>query len=117
MNKLTIQLNKKVSVFSIEHPREAAMFKYLSICAGLLVCAYLYLVCVSVLNVIAQREASAFSVSLQGHIGELEQRYFALSQQVTPEKAIELGFSPIVSRSYVYRLTMVGIRGDYHNAF
>ena len=116
MNKISLQLHKKISVLSIEMPHEAVAFRYLSIMAGILVFAYLYLVCASVLNVIAQRESNQASANLESQIGVLEQKYFTLSQRVTPEEANTLGLLPIAERSYVYRSSSVGVVRDSTNA-
>ena len=116
MNTLYSQLHTKVPALSAEHPYEQALVRYLLFALAVVVFAYLYLVSASVLNIIAQREADHRSASLEGAIGELEGRYFSLSQTITLAHASNLGLHPIVTRSYVYRLSTVGLYSAAHNA-
>ncbi len=116
MNKIALQLNKKISVLSMEMTHETAVLRYLSLMAGILVFLYMYLVCASVLNVIAQREANQSSANLESQIGVLEQKYFSLAERVTREQANTLGLLPIAERSYVYRSNSVGLVRDSTNA-
>jgi hypothetical protein len=116
MNTFTSKLNKKVMALSAEHPMETAALRYLSLIVLVLLCAYLYFVSATVLNVIAQREASRASASLESDIGQLEQRYFMLAEGLTEDTAIALGLEPIVARSYVYRPGTVGSASVSRNA-
>jgi hypothetical protein len=116
MNTLQLQLNKKITALSLEHPYEYATLRILFIVAGLLIFAYLYLVSASVLNVIAQKEADRASSALESDLGELEGTYFALSQDITPEQAAKLGLRPLSGSSFVYRLSNVSAAPATHNA-
>ena len=91
-----------------EHPLEARILKWLLIALAVLLAAYLYLVCASVLNVISRKEALQQVSDLQGSIGSLEQRYFALSQTITPQAGATLGLSPVSNPHYVYRAGHIG---------
>src|SRR5207253_549072 len=72
---------------ALEHPAEVLTRRILLTLLALLMCGYLYFVTTSVLNVIARKEALSNTATLQGAIGGLEQKYFELSQGVTPERA------------------------------
>src|SRR4051812_4168484 len=116
MNKLQLQLNKKIAALSVELPHEYAMLRALCFAVGILVFVYVYLVSASVLNVIAQREADQASASLQSNIGLLEGKYFALSHDITVQRAEKLGLQPLTESSFVYRLDTVGLAPTEHNA-
>ena len=102
-------IHRKVSVLAIEHPLEAVVLRVLIVTLGLCLSAYLYLVAASVLNVIAQKEAVSDAVQLESSIGKLEQQYFTLSQDITPEAGTSIGLAPITQTSYVYRPGNVGL--------
>ena len=103
-------------MLSAEHPYEYAILRYMCIAAAGLMFVYLYLVCASVLNVIAQREADQASSALESNLGELEGRYFSLSQVITPEHAEKLGLEPLSASSFVYRRTNVSVGPTVQNA-
>ncbi|MBI5470025.1 hypothetical protein HY968_01755 [Candidatus Kaiserbacteria bacterium] len=109
MKNISIQLHKKTRIFGIEHPRERFFMQIFLTAIIVLLCIYLYLVCASVLNVMARREARASSKTLQGSIGALEQKYFALSEGITTDVAASLGLAPIERTAYVHRPGAVGI--------
>lgn len=102
-------LNKKISILAVEHPVEAQLFRAFIIGLVVCMCAYLYLVAASVLNVMAQKEAVSHSLQIQSSIGVLEEKYFALSQSITPESGASIGLAPISQTSYVYRPGNVGM--------
>lgn len=96
-------MNKHIAVLSIEYSFERVAFRVLFALLGIILCGYLYFVGASVLNIIARKEASRSSVSLQSTIAGLEKQYFALTDAVTPESASTLGLSTVNSTAYVYR--------------
>jgi hypothetical protein len=115
MDTLQSHLNKKISALSAEHPYEYAIFRSLCIAAAACMLLYLYLVSVSILNVIAQKEASNASAILESRLGVLESEYFALSRNITRQHAEDMGLKPLAASSFVYRLSSVSAaRG--HNA-
>lgn len=116
MKKISIQLHKKTKALGIEHPRERLVMQLFLTATIILLCAYLYFVCASVLNVMARREALQNSKMLQASIGVLQQRYFTLSEGITTEMAASLGLAPIVSTAYVHRPGAVGIVENARNA-
>ncbi|MEN9561599.1 MAG: hypothetical protein RIQ56_872 [Candidatus Parcubacteria bacterium] len=100
--------HKRISILTVEHPYETIAFRVFCATLFLLVCAYLYFVSASVLNVIARKDAMRQSLELTAKIGSLEQRYFNLSDSTTKEIAEELGLSPIAQTAYVFRPGNVG---------
>jgi hypothetical protein len=104
-----MHINKKLTLMTAEHPYESMMLRGLFLALLLLVCAYLYFVSSTVLNVIAQKEALAAAVTSESNVGSLEQKYLALSQAVTPEQGLALGLAPIKSALYVHRMDAVGV--------
>ena len=94
--------------FKAEHSIERAAFKAICLLLALLACGYLYFVTSSVLHVMARREALSQIDDMQGSIGALEQQYFALSQDITPQSGASLGLSPVAKTDYVYREGTMG---------
>ncbi len=109
-------LKKKTAALAIEHPYEQIAFKVLLVILGMLIFAYLYFVAASIMNVVARREALAHSSRIESAIGDLEQKYFSLSQQVTPEEGSRLGLVPVTQPSYVNRPGNVGQANTAQNA-
>ncbi len=93
----------------MEYPVERRLLYYLSIALAVLFSGYLYFVSASVLNVIARKEAVRKTAEIRSVIGSLEQRYFELSEDMTPETARRLGLSAVPQTSYVYRPGTVGL--------
>lgn len=116
MNNIQLQLNKKVSALSVEHPYEYALLRGLCLAVAALIFLYLYLVSLSVFNVIAQREATQASVALESRIGALEGQYFSLSEKITLDHADTLGLTQISANSFVYRPGTVGVVSVAQNA-
>lgn len=88
---------------TLEHPAERVMFRVLAGTLGILACAYVYFVGVSILNVIARKEALAQTASLASAVSSLERDYFAASQGVGPEDGVRLGLTPVSNTVYVHR--------------
>ena len=96
-------IHKRLPILAVEHPLERRLLTFFF---GLLIVvffAYLYFVAASVMNIVARKEADARATNLQGSIGTLEQKYFELSQALTPESASTLGLAPVSQTAYVYR--------------
>lgn len=86
-----------------EHPYERAVLKSLVLVLGILSFGYVYFVGVSVLNIVARKEADAQTVKLQSAIASMEQQYFALSHEVDESAAYAIGLAPIAETHFVYR--------------
>jgi hypothetical protein len=82
---------------------EPYMLHALSLVLALCVCAYLYFVGISIMNVIVSREASVESERLQSIVGNLEEQYFTLAKTVTPESAGQFGLVAGADASFVRR--------------
>lgn len=80
---------------------EAQLLRILSLLLALSIAGYLYFVGLSIMNVIANREASVMSDRLQSDVAVLEQQYFTLSKEVSPESAAAHGLSKPVATSFV----------------
>lgn len=94
---------REMRVLAAEYPAERLAFKILIALLAVLVFAYFYFVIASVLNIIARKEADAQASKIESAVGDLEQQYFALSQEITPQAARELGLAPVSQTQYVYR--------------
>ena len=103
------RINRKDSILQMEHPIERPAIKWLFAVLILLVCAYLYFVSVSVLNVIARKEALREMSDITSSIATMEQRYFHISQDMTQDTANNLGLKPVKTTAYVYRPGNVGV--------
>lgn len=101
-------MNKQVSVLAIEYAWERTLLRALLTLLAFLTIGYLYFVASSVLNVIAHKEAIAQTAQIESEIGLLEQKYFTLSQDLTPAAGSALGLAPITAQKYVYRHGNVG---------
>ena len=73
------------------------------LCSALIfcVCAYLYFIGLSIMNLVGSREALARSNVLKSEVATLEQEYFRLSKAVTPNDAISLGLTKPVKTTFV----------------
>lgn len=96
-------MNKHLAILSLEYSYERVAFRVLFAVLGVILCGYLYFVGASVLNIIARKEASRSSVSLQSSIAGLEKQYFVLTDAVTPGTGATLGLSHVQATDYVYR--------------
>ena|SRR3989344_7202788 len=89
--------------FGAERSLERIALRAVCLLLAVLACGYLYFVTASVLHVMSRREALATINDIQGKIGALEQQYFALSHDLSPQTGATLGLSPVSDTSYVYR--------------
>jgi hypothetical protein len=87
---------------------ERFVLHYLFCAIVLTMLGYAYFVSLSIFNVIAHKEAMAESDRLQSEVGQLEEEYFALSKEVTPALAAQLGMSPTKETAFVRRPGAVG---------
>jgi hypothetical protein len=98
-----------------EHPAERTAFRALIAILLALICAYLYFVVASVLNVVARKEAMSRGKQLSSAIGAYERDYFAISEKVKPDAGASLGLYPVSNISYVYRPGTVSQAESTHN--
>jgi|SRR3989344_5218519 len=97
-------------IFIHVHAFPGEQFVLQGLIAMLVLCVvgYAYFVSLSIVNVIAHKEAITSSESLQSSVGTLEQEYFELSKSVTPEMGARLGMTPTSDTSFVHRPGAVG---------
>jgi hypothetical protein len=88
---------------SVEHPLEQTALRWLVALIVVFLCTYLYFVSMSVLNVIARKEALSQISRIESSISTKEHDYFALSEEVVPSTGDSLGLSPLSNITYVYR--------------
>ena len=100
--KMDFSAVKNSFSLTAEHPAERIVFRTLGSVLFVLLCGYFYFVSASVLNIIARKEADAKSATLQTSVAQMEQRYFALRDSVTPQEAASLGLSRVSDTQYVY---------------
>jgi hypothetical protein len=80
---------------------EAHMLSLLYFMLGLCIAGYVYFVGVSILNLIANREAFAESERLQSEVAMLETEYFELGRGITAAAAAQHGLTQPVGTSFV----------------
>lgn len=78
----------------------AALFWVLTGAVILLAFAYVWLINMSVYSIVERKNMGEENTLLSQEIAPLEARYLALSQEVTIEKARELGFSELKRVEY-----------------
>ena len=100
---LQFEVGRPRAGLAMEHPYERHAFSILSIALAVLVGAYLFFVASSIFNVMARSDAMAEIRDIEGSIGGLEQEYLTLSEDVSPQRAAELGLTPVAKTAYVYR--------------
>jgi hypothetical protein len=93
---------------------EQYLLHMLFLAIGLCIVGYAYFVSLSILNVIAHKEAIAESERLQSQVGLLEQDYFELSKSVTPALAVQLGMTQTSDTTFVRRPGAVGSAQGAH---
>ena len=93
--------HKQVNVAA--YAGESHLVQFLILALVLSIGAYLYFVGLSIMNVIANREAIAESERLQSIVVNLEEQYFKLSKDVTPEMGVNLGLKKTSDTTFVRR--------------
>ena len=88
---------------------EHLILRLLCIALVVCVCSYLYFIGLSIMNLVANREAVAQSDALKSEVASLEQEYFALSKAVTPDDAASLGLAKPVKTTFVRRADAGGV--------
>lgn len=99
-----------ITIHVAAYSGEAQLFRVLCmLCLGMIV-AYLYLVSLSIMNVIVSREAGVESEQLRATVSSLEEEYFALSRAVNPDLGATLGLFPVEKTHFVQRAHAVAAR-------
>ena len=108
MHTIPISFANPAKVLHTSLPKEEQAVRVLCYVLAFLAVAYLTLVSMSVINVIASQEAGGAMTALRTTVGSLESDYFALSHSITAEKGGSLGLAPVAKIHYVNRASTVG---------
>ncbi len=101
--KLNLFVSEKRVSLAHEHALEPVVRQALIALLAVFVCAYLYFVTASILNIMARKEANTAVFALQGAIAQMESEYFALSHSIEPDAGARIGLAPVRNTQYVYR--------------
>ena len=96
-------MHRHISILSIEHPLEGALWRSVTTLLVLSVMLYLYFVSSSVLHIMARKTAISDAARLQSSIGHMESEYFALTESLSQDEARLIGLAPLSDTSYVFR--------------
>lgn len=101
---------KTNSIFIRVHtyPGEHIAFQGLILALVGCVFAYGYFVSLSIMNVVTHKEAIAESDRLRSEVGMLEEEYFTLSKEISPEMAGRLGLTNTSDTSFIRRPGAMG---------
>ncbi len=105
---LSIPFADPAKVLHMSLPLEERAVQALSLTIACLVVGYIVFVSMSVVNVIASKEATDKISALRASVSQLENDYFALSDTVTAESGVALGLAPVSKTNYVSRTGTVG---------
>ena len=105
---LSLPFANPAKVLHMSLPLEERAVKVLGLTLSCLVVAYIVLVSMSVVNVIASKEAADKILALRASVSDLEHDYFILSETVTKDSGVALGLSPVTRTNYVSRTGTVG---------
>ncbi|MEK7509656.1 MAG: hypothetical protein AAB605_03010 [Patescibacteria group bacterium] len=102
------QKTNSIFIRVYSYPGEHYAFQGLVFVLVACVFAYGYFVSLSIMNVVTHKEAIVESDRLQSEVSMLEEEYFALAKEVTPEMAGRLGLTSVSDTSFVRRPGAVG---------
>ncbi len=89
----------RVEALSGEHHVMRVLFALLFVCLA----GYVYFVSISIMNVIANREAAAESEKLRSIVGSLEREYFMLSDAISLDHAGSHGLTKTGDTTFIRR--------------
>ncbi|OGG80637.1 hypothetical protein A3A39_04065 [Candidatus Kaiserbacteria bacterium RIFCSPLOWO2_01_FULL_54_13] len=101
--RLNFSSGRRGFTLTLEHPAERITFWLLLGALGVIAALYLYLVGISILNVIARKNALEESVGISSAVSQLERDYFAATQGIGPEDGTRIGLSPVANTVYIHR--------------
>lgn len=105
---IPMKFRSHAAIFHTSLPREEQAVKILCLVLAFCVLSYITLVSMSIVNVIASKEAGDEMTKLRGIVADLEHDYFALSEAVTEENGISLDLTPVSATHYVKNSSTVG---------
>ena len=94
---------RRNSVFVNALPREESAIRFLGVALVLLVFAYIFFVSLSIVNVIARKEANDETKALRSIVGQLERNYFTLSHGVQAADGKGLGLTGVSDTEFIHR--------------
>lgn len=89
--------------------REEIVLRTLAAVCAVLVISYIALVSMTIVNVIARKEALERITETRTDISQLEHEFFSRMEALTLAHAESRGLSPVSLKRYVERLTAVGV--------
>jgi hypothetical protein len=105
---LQIRFPEAPVVLHTSYFREDLIIRALfAVCAMLLI-AYVTIVGMTIVNVIARKEALDRTSETRSAIAQLEHEYFSRTEALTVSQGAERGLEPVSDKRYVQRLTAVG---------
>lgn len=87
-----------------EYAFEPVMRRLLVIIAIFSALTYVYFVSASVVHIVARKDAETTLSRTATEVAELESQYFALSKDITRERAATLGLVPVEDTQFVNRI-------------
>ena len=108
-NTIQIRFPEAPVVLHTSYFREDIVTRVLMGLVAVLVISYVTFVSMTIVNVIARKEALEKMTETSSLIAQLEHDYFARTESLTVAQADERGLAPVVDKQYVQRLTAVGI--------
>lgn len=96
-----------IQMEAYRHEHLVLRFLTLALVSGVI--AYGYFVGFSIMNVIAHKEAAAKSAQLKSSLSRLEQTYFELTKNMSPDMGSAIGLGPTEHTEYIRRAGTVGV--------
>lgn len=111
-NKITATLQIRFPdapvVLHTSYFREDVLIRVLFAIGAALLVAYVTIVGMTIVNVIARKEALDKTTETRSAIAQLEHEYFSRTEALSVAQGIERGLTPVSDKRYVERLTAVG---------
>ncbi|MBI5456667.1 hypothetical protein HY969_02910 [Candidatus Kaiserbacteria bacterium] len=111
MSKKTLNLQlpfrdrtfRRDSAFVRALPREESAIRFFGVLLAVSVFAYVFFVSLSIVNVIARKEADEQASQLRASVGQLEREYFALSGGVQANDGETIGLTAVRGANFIHR--------------
>ena len=105
---LQIRFPEAPVVLHTSYFREEMIIRALFSLVALLLVSYVTIVGMTIVNVIARKEALDKSTETRSMIAQLEHEYFSRTESLSIAQGVERGLTPVSDKRYVQRLTAVG---------
>lgn len=113
-NTIPLKFGQTSSMLRTQLPSESLLLRVLFCTLFVLLAGYITLVSMSIVNVIARKEALEKVISVRSAVSEFEHEYFTLSQGVTDDRGVEFGLVKVSDTHYVKELGAVGLVDEKH---